>query len=131
MPSKRKHDPAEFTTDEAQTAILLVTEGYLECRKSEVEHKGRVYYYRYPRVQIGMCDREALEPASRAFGTKIMGIRTKKVKCPPHLYPPEGRGIWRVAVTGKRAERLIHHLSPILTQEFKRKWNETKRKCAC
>jgi len=43
-----------------------------------------------------MCDREALEPVSKVLKTKITAERRKKVVCAPHLFPPEGKGIWRV-----------------------------------
>jgi len=41
-----------------------------------------------------MCDREALEPAEKVSGTKIGKQKMKKVECPAHLYPPDGKGIW-------------------------------------
>jgi hypothetical protein len=74
---KRKRN---FTTEEAQTATLLVTEGSSLCIR---ERK-----WKYPRIVINMCDKEALIPAARVFKTKIIADRKKIIICPPHLFPP-------------------------------------------
>ncbi len=124
---KRKRNP-RFTTDEIQTATRLVDEGYPTCASFPKKYKQKVY--RYLRLGIGMCDKEALEPVARVFGTKIKKSTSKRVMCPPHLFPPDGKGRWEVVTTGKRAEHVIERLKPLLTKEFLRKHEEAKRKCA-
>jgi len=124
LPRKRRN-PNGFTTDEAQTATLLVTEGSTTCRR--VARRGRLY--RYPLLQIGMCDRQALEPTERVFGTKIMRGTETTVQCPSHLFPPDGKGRWWARTLGTHAERVINRLDPLLTAEFKRKWQQTKQRC--
>jgi len=121
--TRRKRNP-RFTADELQTASLLVAEGSITCIPSR---KDRVY--KYPRVRISMCDKEALEPAQRVFGTTI-APHTRKVRaCPPHLFPPEGKGIWEITRTGKTAKQIIEHLKPLLTREFLRKWEKVLEEC--
>jgi len=117
---KKKRNP-QFTTDEAQTATLLVTEGWGVCL--------REYKYKYPRVIIGMCDKEALKPAERVFKTKIIASRKTKTVCPPHLFPSDGKGTWIITKTGKPAEQLVKHLKPLLTKEFSKKWEQVLKEC--
>jgi len=84
----------------------------------------------YPRIEIRMCDREALEPTQRVLGTKITrSPHRKKRLCPPHLYPPDGRGIWRIGVTGGKAKQIVQRLSSLLTKEYLRKWQGHLKKC--
>jgi len=121
----RKRNPQRFTTDEAQTATLLVTEGSSFCRLER-----RPYgLYRYPILQIGMCDREALLPAQRVFRTKIIAGTEERIQCLPHLFPPDGRGRWWLRTLGTHADRVVDRVNPFLTTEFKRKWQQTKQRC--
>jgi len=39
----------------------------------------RQYIYQYPRIEIEMYDREALEPASRALKTIIIPVHARKM----------------------------------------------------
>jgi len=129
MPYRRRRNPQEFTPDEYQTAKLLVTDGSPICHWTTEIYKGKKRRYAYPALWIGVCDREALEPASRLFGTKISPSRQRKQVCPTHLFPPDGRGRWVVVTTGRRAERIAERLKPLLTKEFLRKWEAKLRKC--
>jgi len=130
MPSKRgrkrARNPKQFTTDEAQTASLLVGEGFGACHTS-VRRTDKIY--RYPQLRTAMCDKEALEPASRVFASPIKKHKEKRLICPRHLYPPDGKGIYYVAKTGHPAQKIIDRLEPLLTKEFIRKWEETKKRC--
>jgi len=117
MPSKRgrkrARNPKQFTTDEAQTASLLVGEGFGACHTS-VRRADKIY--RYPQLRIAMCDKEALEPASRVFASPIKKHKEKRLICPRHLYPPDGKGIYYVAKTGHPAQKIIDRLQPLLTK---------------
>jgi len=117
---KRKRNP-QFTSDEAQTATLLGTEGTTTC--TTIEQR------RYPSLRIRVCDKELLEPASRVFKTTIYPIHVKRQMCKPHLFPPEGKGMWQVSKTGKPAEQLVEHLKPLHTKEFIRKWEKNRTTC--
>jgi len=121
---KKKRNP-QFTTDEAQTATLLVTEGWAGCHRARIRGK----WYRYPRIRIGICDKEALEPAARVFKTTIGVHREKTIRCPPHLFPPDGLGFWEISKVGKPAEQLVEHLKPLLTKEFLKKWEKIRETC--
>jgi len=90
MPSESRRNP-EFTTDEIRTATLLVTEGTSTCVPARGKYPKTHYY---PRLEIRMCDKEALKPAEKVLGTQITKQKTTKFECPPHLYPPDGKGIW-------------------------------------
>jgi len=122
----RKRNPNGFTTDEAQTASLIMSEGTFACLFRRYNQKA---LYGYPRTIVRMCDKEALEPASRVFGRPIYPAKTKGYTCPPRLFPPDGRGIWRLEQTGTPAEKVIERLKPLLSQEALRKWNATKQRC--
>jgi len=76
-----------------------------------------------------MCDREALEPASRVFGRKIILAKSKRVRCPPELVPPDGKGNWVVKIYGKSADNIMKRLAPHLTKHTLEKWEQTKKKC--
>jgi len=126
--SRRKRNPNQFTTEEIQTATLIETEGSLGCRTLTVK-KDKRYGYRYPRVVIGMCNREALEPAQKVFGTNIIADPSKEIQCPPELFPPEGKGRWRVEATAKHAERIMAQLEPLLTTYTKKRWKKILETC--
>jgi len=129
MPYKRrKRNPNPLTTDEARTAQNIIDEGYTSCYTA-VPYKGRPYRYKYPYLRIAMCDREALGPASRVFRKEIRRHRLKEVRCPPHLYPPDGKGVWFVELKAGSVQRMVDRLQPLLTKEFLRKWEETKKRC--
>jgi hypothetical protein len=49
--------------------------------------------------------------------------------CKPHLFPPEGKGMWEVSKAGKAATEIVEHLKPLLTNEFLRKWEKTREIC--
>ena len=106
----------DLTIDEARTATLLVTEGTALCKAVVV--RGRRYVY--PTLRIGMCDREALEPAEEVMKARAFPNRTKRRICRPDMFPPDGKGIWRIGKGGKEAQELINRLDPLLTKEFKR-----------
>jgi len=110
-----------LTTDEAQTATLLVTEGSPHCYK--------VRKWRYPALAIGMCDREALEPASRVFHRAITTARSKERSCPPEDFPPDGKGYWFIRTTGTKAEKVVKRLNPLLTTKFRRRWKKILEEC--
>lgn len=120
MTEKRKSNP-EFTTDEARTAQNITDEGSFACWR----RKG----YAYPEISVRMCDRETLEPTSGVFGTKITTTRSKYFECPPELFPPDGKGRWKAHATGRRAERIIERLKPLLTANTIKKWEENLKKC--
>ena len=122
------HHSESFTTDEIITATLLVTEGYSSC-STLTKRTDKTYTYRRPYIRITMCDREALEPAARVFRNPIAKHKEKEIKCPPHLYPPNGKGRWYVTTLGRRAEAITQKLKPLLTKEFLRKWEQTKKRC--
>jgi len=137
MPSKRRRNPNGLTTDEILTGARLVDEGYPRCEIIKEKYRMRrppytERVYTYPRlvVAVNMCDREALEPVSRVFSTKIVRGKTKKVACPAHLFPPDGKGRWVVKTHGRKAETIIERLKPALTKEFIRKYELAKHKCA-
>lgn len=116
---KRRRNPDGFTTDEAQTAARLVDEGYNVRRQ-----------HRHPYIGVKMCDREAPEPVERVFGTRIYPVREKTVTCPPHLFPPDGKGSWVIEKGGKPAKELIERLKPLLTKEFIRKHEANIKRCS-
>jgi len=120
---KRKRNPQELTIDEIITATRLVDEGATECAKV----KTRYGEWRYPQFTIEMCDKEALQPVARVFGTTIGRAKSKTIECPPHLFPPDGKGRWRVRT--KRTEQIVARLKPLLTKEFLRKYEDLKRRC--
>jgi len=126
--TRRKRNPQEFTTDEAQTASLILTEGTPVCAWSE-RRFDKAYRYYYPRIAIDMCDKDALLPAQRVLKTKLIASKSKRQKCPTHLFPPDGRGIWRIAKVGRGAEQAIERLKPLLTKEFLTKWETAKKRC--
>jgi hypothetical protein len=76
-----------------------------------------------------MCNKEALERASRALKTTIIPSRSHTILCPQKLFSPDGKGIWEVALTAKRAEQAIEHLKPLLTKKSLRKWETIKTRC--
>jgi len=118
MPYKRRRKNPEFTTDEAQTATLIVTEGSFRCKE------------KLPTIRIGMCQKGALEPASRVFGTKIFPARTRKrILCKPEDFPPDGRGYWAVETAGRRADYHMERLKPLIPHSTYKKWQETKARC--
>jgi len=119
---RRRRNPNRFTTDEAQTATLMMAEGSLSCWR-------RNHKYVYPAIDIRMCDREALEPASRVLKKKLGKATATTIQCPPQDFPPDGKGIWRVSTVGQPAKQAVQRLSPLLTQRFKRKWQETVERC--
>ncbi|MCP8313996.1 MAG: hypothetical protein H3Z53_06445 [archaeon] len=121
---KRKNG---FTIDEVQTATLAITEGYADCVVTE--YKGKEY--RYPALRISSCVKEALEPASRVFGTSIRPDKRKRITCPPELFPPDGRGIWTVSKSGKEMKTTLKKLSPLIPEYYLKKWEQTwkRRKC--
>jgi len=123
----RKRNPEVFTTDEAQTATLIYTEGALMC-KTHREFKGR-YVYKLPMIRIRMCQKEGLEPASRVFGTKIIAVKSKQISCPPELFPPDGKGTWEVQKLGKTTLQIMNRLSPLLPTYTKQKWQRILQKC--
>lgn len=92
---RRRNPQRPFTADEIWTAALLVAEGTATCTSS-TRRIGKIRYREwYPAIQIKMCDRKALEPAERVFfPAKIRKSKTKKIICPPHLFPPDGKGRW-------------------------------------
>jgi len=123
---KKAKNKTNFTIDEAQTATLMYTEGSPAC--STTHRNGR--HYSYPRLEIRMCVKEALEPASRTFGTKIGLAKEKKVVCPPDL-TPEGKGVWQVAVSGKRLKRNLERLSPLIPKYYTDKWKKVWKEGGC
>jgi len=123
---KRKRNSNSFTTDEAQTATLIYTEGSFICRRKK--KKGR--FYQYPMIRIGMCSKEGLEPASRVFGTKIAKAGSKKPICPSELYPPDGKGCWRVSISGTKADRIMERLKPLIPPYYVNKWETVKGRCS-
>jgi len=126
--SHSSHNPDGFTTEEAQTATLILTEGYITCRTSK-RVTNKTHIYRYPRIGISMCDREALLPAEKVLRTSIHGQKTKQKSCPIELYPPEGKGTWRLEVSGKKAQEIYNRLEPLLTTVAKTKWKKVKQAC--
>jgi len=119
--SKRRRNPQEFTIDEIKTATRLVDEGYALC----VRERG----YTYPALEIKMCDKEALVPVQKVFGTSIIASRVKKRRCPDHLFPPDGKGMWRIRVVGTKAREIAQRLNPLFTQEFRRKLRQSHARC--
>ncbi len=125
MTKRRGNPKEEYTTDEARTAQNILDEGALSCVRD--------YRYKPPlaikRLLIRMCDKEALEPAARVFGTTIRKEIQKRTTCRPDLFPPDGKGIWVVTKDGKPLEQIIKRLDPLLTKEFKRKWKNLEERC--
>lgn len=72
---------------------------------------GKKYFY--PTLRILMCDREALEPAQRTMKTSIMRDLRGRMVCRPDLFPPDGKGIWRIEKGGKGAQQLVESLEPL------------------
>jgi len=131
MPRKtrlRKHNPNRFTTEQIRTADLIMTEGHIGCAH-KTSRKDRTYRYKYPTVVIGMCNRPALEPASKVFRTAIIADRTKKQHCRPQDFPPDGRGFWRLEAVGTTAKRVMTQLDPLLTPREREKWQKVLRNC--
>jgi len=124
----RKRNPNGFTIEDIQTAELIKTEGHIGCAHKTMR-KDRTYRYRYPTVVIGMCNRPALEPASKVFRTAIIADRTKKQHCTPQDFPPDGRGFWRLEALGKTAERVMENLNPLLTEKERKKWQQILQTC--
>lgn len=116
--SKRRR---KLTLDEAQTATLINTEGTVFCHKYDK--------LRYPTVEIKMCDRDALLPAERVFGTKIYPARRKRIECPPEYFPPKGRGSWAIRSTGKKAQRTMKRLEPLISRRRKKRWRKVVETC--
>ena len=121
------HLPHVFTEDEIATAYLLLTEGTSYCVPSR-EKRDKEYRYYYPRIAISMCDREALEPASRVFGLPIGEDHRKKISCDPQIYP-HPKTLYHTVATGTRAVRIVERLKPLLTTAFLKKWERTLKKC--
>jgi len=121
----RKRNPNQFTTDRIRTADLIITEGHLGCAK-KYDHPR---LYTYPRIVIGMCDREALEPASRTLKVGIIANKLRQIQCPPTLFPPDGKGYWKVEKWGKPAQKAMQQLAPLLTEHTRKKWQETLKRC--
>ena len=82
----------------------MVTEGSSTCRLYLRKHKGKTYLTG-PVLEIRMCDREALKPASRALNQPIYKAPSKNVECPPHPYPPDGKGRWRIGIAARKTEK--------------------------
>ncbi len=114
-----------LTVDEAMTIGLISGEGTFGCRTET--RNGKTYVY--PVIRIKMCDREALEPAARALGVSISHIDSKAVVCPPHLFPPDGRGEWTVTKVGAGAVAFMEKARPFLSKEVWRKWESKLREC--
>jgi hypothetical protein len=100
---RRKRNPELTDEEEVQTATLLVTEGSLE--RSFTNYRGKVY--KHQSLRIKMCYREAIEPASKVFGTKIGEYHSKERVCPPHLFLPDRKGIWETAKYGTKANQIV------------------------
>ncbi|KPV62639.1 MAG: hypothetical protein AOA65_1688 [Candidatus Bathyarchaeota archaeon BA1] len=122
---RRKRNPNQFTTDEAQTATLIYAEGAFVCSR-EIRDK---YRYAYPMIEIRMCAKEGLEPASRVFGTKIRAIRTKTIECPPELFPPDGKGRWGSSCERGDSTKAIQRLAPLIPEYHKQKWRKLLERC--
>jgi len=125
---KRSRNPNQFTTDQIQTATLIETEGSLDCRTLTTK-KDKAYTYRYPRIAIGMCNRQALEPAEKVFGTHIYADRSTEIQCPPELFPPEGKGRWKIEAVAGTAKRTMQSLDPLLTDHTKKRWKKIQETC--
>ena len=76
-----------------------------------------------------MCDKQALEPASRVFGTTIYPAKRKTIECPPELFPPQGKGSWGVRGTGKKAKKTMKRLKPLLTKHRQKQWKKVLKEC--
>lgn len=120
MTKRRRNRVNRFTLDEAQTATLIATEGSVFCHKKNK---------RYIEIKIAMCDREALEPAQRTFGTTIYPSRRTATQCPPKQFPPDGKGIWEIRLTGKKAKRVMKRLEPLTTKHLTEKWRKLLKRC--
>ncbi|NVM23527.1 MAG: hypothetical protein HWN68_17310 [Desulfobacterales bacterium] len=118
---RRKRKRNRFTLDEAQTATLINTEGTVFCHRYDK--------LRYPTVEIKMCDRDALKPAERVFGTVIYPARRKRIECPPEYFPPHGRGSWAIRSTGKKAKKTMKRLKPLLSKRRKKRWKKIVKEC--
>ncbi len=123
MPYKRrrKRNPEQFTIDEIRTAQNIVDEGYFLCQRTRK--------YVYPAIRVRMCVKEALEPTARTFGTGIIPETSKKVRCPPELFPPDGKGAWSVQVRGRHAEAIFDKLRPLIPKYYQEKWEQTRKTC--
>jgi len=126
MPKRR--NAKRFTPQEIQTATLINTEGTIGCYRAKTA-RAKTYYYRYPRIAIRMCAKDALKPAEKVFGRKITRTTSKNVMCPPELFPPNGKGIWVIDVTAKKAKQIYTQLEPLLTNERRKQWEETIKHC--
>lgn len=122
----KKRNPQEFTIDEAQTATLIMTEGTMYCRKAIEKTR---HMRPAPRISIRMCDREALEPASRVFQLPIGKHKYKRITCQPELFPPDGKGQWAITIEGKHAIQIMQRLTPLLTTYTKQRWGKLIEKC--
>jgi len=122
----RKRNPNGFTTDEIRTADLIITEGTIGCWTSR---PAKGYEYRYPFVEIRMCDKHALEAASRTLGVKLGADRTRIPHCKPQDFPPDGRGLWRVRATAKTATKAMQRLDPLLTPRTRQRWQQILKTC--
>jgi len=122
---KRRRKPEQFTIDEAQTATLINTEGTFACWRHTV--KGRKYAY--AGIRISMCDKEALLPAEKVFKTKIIHAKTKRIECPPELFPPNGKGYYLAQVSGKPAHQIMERLKALITKDKYKKWQQTLKTC--
>jgi len=94
--------PGEISdTELAWLAGLLEGEGsFLMCR---CRVGGKVY--RYPKIVVGMTDRDVVERAGRLLGNN---------KTYPMPKQPRRKQAWRVAVTGWKAAELMRSMRPWL-----------------
>jgi len=109
-------NPNGFTTDEAQTATLAYTEGTASC-------KGRKGY-QYPRVVIGLCVKEGLAPAERAFKRAIYPAKSKRIRCKPQDFPPEGKGRWQFDLHPEDIQKLAPLIPKSYLDGWRKKWEE-------
>ena len=58
---------------------------------------------RYPRIQVAMCDRDALEPVGRWWGVKVLPRPGKAKVC------ADGPA-YRIVANGKRAEAIVNEM---------------------
>lgn len=87
----------------AWLAGLLEGEGSFMLDRNH--QAGRVH--RYPKIVVGMTDRDVIEHAARLFGTGVYNV-------PPDPRRPHGKAAYRTHVTGRRAAELMRAMLPWL-----------------
>ncbi|MCP8317967.1 MAG: LAGLIDADG family homing endonuclease [archaeon] len=88
-------------------AGLIVGEGHIIPEKIKIRRiRGKVYYARFPRIEISSTDKDTLEKAREIVGAG--SIRTLK-------YPPPRLPLHRLTIDRKRAYKILEKVFPYVT----------------